>query len=222
MKRPFVSVRGHHSRQSGSMSSTRCQQTDFPWPAAFPPPPPQPGHCRPGVVRQLLRYYAAVRLLSAIAHRRIPHGFPMHSASEDAEGAEISRFPCEMFSRVHGVSDRAEFATASPKRPQRCGLRHPLTASAPRLAHGSRHGTLISRLNTRPARTPVNASPTASRLCTHDSGPPWLAKLSTYDSFIHDISPVLTGAPEAQRNAREFLYPACGPGVREEAPFALL
>ena len=30
-----------------------------------------------------------------------------------------------------------------------------------------------------------------------------MAKPSTYDSFIHDISPVLTGAPEAQRTQRE-------------------
>ncbi len=31
------------------------------------------------------------------------------------------------------------------------------------------------RLNTQPARTPVNASPTALRPPTHDSGPVWLA-----------------------------------------------
>ena len=36
----------------------------------------------------------------------------------------------------------------------------------------SRRGACITRLDTRPARTPVNASPTPSRACTHDSGPP--------------------------------------------------
>jgi len=28
----------------------------------------------------------------------------------------------------------------------------------------------------------------------HDSGPMWFAKPSSYDSFIHDTLPVLTGA----------------------------
>ncbi len=34
---------------------------------------------------------------------------------------------------------------------------------------------LLSRLNTRPARSPVNASPLPLRTTTHDSGPVWLA-----------------------------------------------
>src|SRR6266511_26858 len=45
-----------------------------------------------------------------------------------------------------------------------------------RLVGRRRHpGTVISRLNVRPTRTPVNASPTSSRTPTHDSGPPWIA-----------------------------------------------
>ena len=170
--RPVVSARGRLSRKPGSMSGTRCRQTDFPWPAAFPPPPPLPGHFRPGFVRRLLRYYAAVRLPSAMAHRRTPEGFPMRSAHTDAEDPGTSRFPREMCSRMLGVSDRAGSALASPKRQAWCGLRHISTASAPRTSHALRRGACISRLNTRPARTPVNASPTPSRMCTHDSGPP--------------------------------------------------
>jgi hypothetical protein len=76
----------------------------------------------------------------------------------------------------------------------RCGLRCESTTSAPRTARESPHGAWITRLNTRPARTPVNASSEPLRVRTHDSGPPWLAKPSAYDSFIHNISPVLTGA----------------------------
>ncbi len=52
----------------------------------------------------------------------------------------------------------------------------------------------ISRLHTRPARTPVNASPPPSQAEAHDSGPMWLATPSSYDSFIHTILPVLPGA----------------------------
>lgn len=53
---------------------------------------------------------------------------------------------------------------------------------------------IISRLNTRPARTPVNASPPPYGRPTHDSGPVWFATPSPYDSFIRYTSPVLTGA----------------------------
>ena len=169
--RPVVSARGRLSRKPGSMSGTRCRQTDFPWPAAFPPPPPLPGHCRPGFVRQLPRYYAAVRLPSAMAHRRTPEGFPMRSALDVAEDPGTSRFPREMYSRMLGVSDRAGSMLASPKRQARCGLRHISTASAPRTSRALRRGACISRLNTLPARTPVNASQPSSRTSAHDSGP---------------------------------------------------
>jgi len=46
-------------------------------------------------------------------------------------------------------------------------------------------GMVLSRLNTRPARTPVNASTTPLRASPHDSGPLWAANPLTYDSFIH-------------------------------------
>ena len=170
--RPVVSARGRLSREPGAVSGTRCRQTDFPWPAAFPPPPPRPGHCRPGFVRQLPRYYAAVRLLSAMAHRRTPVGFPMRSALNVAEDPETSRFPREMYPRMHGVSDCAGSVLASPMRQARCGLRHVSKTSAPRTTCASRRRACISQLNTRPAFSPVNASPTPSRACTHDSGPP--------------------------------------------------
>src|SRR6266566_3632201 len=52
----------------------------------------------------------------------------------------------------------------------------------------------LTRLNTRPARSPVNASTPPSRAAPHDSGPMWVASSHSYDSFIHYTSPVLTGA----------------------------
>ena len=156
------------------------------------------GSCTRSFVRQLLRYYAAVRLPTPVAHRRTPLGFTMRSAfvasQRDAEGRGISRFPSKVFPRVRGVCDRAGSGAASPMRQRRCGLRLISTASAPRTSRTKRCGACITRLNTRPARPPVNASPTPLRLLTHDSGPPWLAKPSTYDSFIHNTLPVLTGA----------------------------
>ena len=53
----------------------------------------------------------------------------------------------------------------------------------------------ISRLDTQPVRTPVNASPEALRLPAHDSGPVWIATPSPYDSFIHYIPSIFIGAP---------------------------
>jgi hypothetical protein len=51
-------------------------------------------------------------------------------------------------------------------------------------------GMVLSRLNTRPVRTPVNASTMPLRTSPHDSGPLWAANPLTYDSFIHYTSPV--------------------------------
>ncbi len=153
-----------------------------------------------GIVRRLLRYYAAVRLPVPLTHRRTPEGFTMCSAANASQRAAeergTSRFPCRTFPRVYGVSDRAGSSAASPSRHRRCDLRSILTTSAPRSSRALRHGVMITRLNGRPASTPVNASPTPSRLRAHDSGPPWLVGPSTYDSFIHNIPPVLTGAPK--------------------------
>src|SRR5207245_10230540 len=52
----------------------------------------------------------------------------------------------------------------------------------------------LTRLNTWPAHSLVNASTPPSRAAPHDSGPMWVATSHSYDSFIHYTSPVLTGA----------------------------
>jgi len=49
---------------------------------------------------------------------------------------------------------------------------------------GTPEWSKISRLDTRPAHSPVNASPLPSRATAHDSGPVWLAKPSPYETFI--------------------------------------
>ena len=169
---PVVSASGRWSREPGSMSGTRCEQTDFPWPAAFPPPPPQTCHCRLALVRRLRRYYAAVRLPGAMAHRRTPEGFPMRSALDVAEDSGTSRFPRKVLSRMHGVSDRTGSMNVSSLRRPWCDRRLTPTARAPRTSHALRRGASISRLDTRPARSPANASPTSLRMRAHDSGPP--------------------------------------------------
>ena len=144
-----------------------------------------------GFVRRLRRYYAAVRLPTSVHHRRVSLDFPMRSAfAIAADGRGTSRFPRRVFPYMRGVSDRAGFLGVLPER--RLGYCLPLcsTASASRRAHCLRNGAWISRLNTQPARAPVNASPSPLRAMTHDSGPVWEASPSPNGSFIHNTLPV--------------------------------
>ena len=152
-------------------------------------------HRFPGVVRGPLRYYRAVRLPKSVRHRRTSLDFPMHpEATAGRGGLGISRFPREVSRYVHGVSDRAGLWYTSRYRCTRWGLPLLLTASASR-------SECLSRLNTRPARSPVNASTPPLRVTPHDSRPMWVAASHSYDFFIHYTSPVLTGA-QGESNVR--------------------
>lgn len=146
----------------------------------------------PGLVRRLPRYYEAVRLPGVVRRRRLPWGFTIRSAvPSTADDAGTSRFPCELIPCVRGVSDRAGSGRASRYRHARCCLPLFSKASAPRSTRGFRPGALISRLNTQPARTPVNASvPSLRAVPPHDSGPVQFAIPSLLDSFIPFNSPV--------------------------------
>ena len=85
------------------------------------------------VVRQLLRYYGAVRLPVPVHHRMVSLDFPMRSGPHTLpNGGGISRFPCKVFPCMRRVFDRAGFATNSRCRWLRCGLPLTLRASAPR------------------------------------------------------------------------------------------
>src|SRR5882762_5243861 len=155
-------------------------------------------HRLPGVVRGLLRYYRAVRLPRSVRHRRTSLDFPMRPEATAARGGlGISRFPREVSAYVLGVSDRAGLWHTSRYRCTRWGLPLLLTASASRRKD-------LTRLNTRPARSPVNASTPPLRAAPHDSGPMWVATSHSYDFFIHYTSPVLTGAPGEHHEKRSF------------------
>jgi hypothetical protein len=87
-----------------------------------------------------------------------------------AEEVECFRLP---FSTLVPVIDR--------KRTEQ--KRVPPTASASR-------SKFLTRLNTRPATSPVNASTLLLRATPHDSGPLWVATSQAYDFRIHYTSPV--------------------------------
>src|SRR5215469_550958 len=145
----------------------------------------------PGLVRRLQRYYGTVRLPALVHRRRVSLDFPTRPAPPSGTGEHrTSRFSCEVFPYVHGVSDRAGPERISRYRCVRYCLPLLLTASASRR-------NILSWLNTRPARTSVNASTLPLREAPHDSRPSWVAGPLTCDSFIHNTSPVYPGAQGA-------------------------
>jgi hypothetical protein len=144
-----------------------------------------PFRCRlPGTVRGLRRYSRAVRLPRSVRHRGAFLDVPVRPGATAALGEPgISRFPFEILPYVHGVCDRAGLWHTSRYWCTRWGLPHLLTASASR-------SNCLTRLNTRPAHSLVNASTLPLRAAPHDSGLMWVATSHSYDSFIHYTSPV--------------------------------
>jgi len=136
------------------------------------PPPSLCGLRRPtlDVVRPLPRYYGAVRLPMPVYHWIVSLDFPMRPwYSSDKGGHRISRFPCKVFPPILEVSDRAGSPRASRYRRAGCCLPLPAKASTPWSI------SAISRLNTQPERTPVNASAMALLPPPHYSGPKCVA-----------------------------------------------
>src|SRR5262249_11373147 len=137
-----------------------------------------------GVVRRLRRYYGPVRLPLAVHRQRASVDFLTRPAVPSTTGDQgLSRFSREVCPSMLGVSDRAGLRRVLRWRRTGWSLPPSSTASASR-------SRLLSRLNTRPARSPVNASLPSSWATAHDSGPVWLAMPSPYDSFIRNTSPV--------------------------------
>jgi hypothetical protein len=138
----------------------------------------------PGLVRRLRRYYRSVRLPVFVHHRRASLDFPMRPQTYFVWGEPgISRFPGEVLWYVHGVCDRA--GSRHTLRYRRTGWSLPLspTASASR-------SEFLTRLNTRPAPSPVNASTSPLQVTPQDSGSVWVASSLPYDFCIHYTSPV--------------------------------
>ena len=150
-----------------------------------------------GFVRRLPWYYRAVRLPTRVHHRRMSFDFPMRPAALSTPGARgISRFPRKVFPYMHGVLDRAGSWRTSRWRCTRCCLPPTPTASASRSTCRLRGRACISRLDTRPARSSVNALPSSLQTLTHDSRPLWFVTPSTYETFTQYPLPVCrrTGA----------------------------
>jgi hypothetical protein len=108
-----------------------------------------------------------------------------------------SRFSRMKLPCMPGVIDRTE--------PDECS-HFAFAGVAFRTLEQRRHSDFrpLSRLNTQPACSPVNASRAALRLPAHDSGPDWLATPYPYDSCIRDLTPVYPGALQLQSKTVHF------------------
>ena len=156
-----------------------------------------------GFVRRLRRYCGAVRLPTSVRHRRASLDFPTRSAVlSPADRRGISRFPRKMVLCMLGVFDRAGARCTLRWRCTRCCLPLISRASAPWRACCFRSKVMISRLNTQPARSSVNASTPPFRVAPHDSRSLWFATPSTHETFTHTTLPVLP----AHRNLMKIVH----------------
>jgi hypothetical protein len=71
-------------------------------------------------VRRLRRYYAAVRLPTAVHHRRTSLDFTMRPKHARLGDCRISRFSRKLFPCLPGVSDRARYQRPLPTRSIGC------------------------------------------------------------------------------------------------------
>ena len=144
-----------------------------------------------GLVRGLHWYFGTVRLPELVHRRRASLDFPTRPAAPSVAGElSTSRFSCEVFPYVHGVSDRAGPGRISRYRCVRWCLPLLPTTSASR--------SEPSFAAQYPARTyPCQRFDAPLAGTPHDSGPLWVANPSAYDSFIHNTSPVYPGARRA-------------------------
>ena len=133
------------------------------------------------LVRQLRRYYTTVRLPMFVHYWMTSLDFPIHSSSTIAlEEHGISRFSRELLMYMLGVSDLARPSDPLPYRYLKCCLPHLLRASAPH--------SFLTRLNTQPIHTVINASPMNLRTSVHDSSTVWGASPSLSETFIRKLT----------------------------------
>jgi len=146
---------------SGSVSGACSRSWDSPQPDPFPPQPP-PGRISRPFVRLFPWYYGSVRLPTSVHRCRAPLGF---TARPGISGrAWDLPVPVQKASRrAQGLRPRG---AETPLALARCLVwpsEHVDAVGAPDL-------NLISRLNTWPAFSPVNASLRPLRASAHDSG----------------------------------------------------
>ena len=192
---PAVSAASHVAGSAGSVSGPWFVAANCPWPAPFPRPAPpavSPGDYGQAFliafVRRRPRYYGAVRLPASVHRRLAPLGFTARTLAGSSRGPEAGSPSFRPESLRTCMGSRTARGPAASRASDAVGIAFG-TRGRPRRPDS----TLLSRLNTQPARTPVNACNLPLRADRHDSGPARVATALPYGSFIH-CSPSFTGA----------------------------
>ena len=158
---------------SGSVSGRRASRQHSPSLRPFPPPPPQVSPC--SAASPVLRAY--------LTSHRVDGG---RTVSLPRPTRQIPRV---LMRPPSSCASSFPACSGSPTAQDRCmACDNAIHHVALRLSEQRRHpGQLISRLNGWPAGAPVNASPAASRLPTHDSG----IKMFRYSFLASDFHRLL-------------------------------
>jgi len=151
-----------------------------PRPLLLPSPPPH--HCRPLFDGFIARMAGSDFLGSCITG---------YGSSPSRHGPAVLRRPSPRSpgSRARSVPHMPGSPTAPSPPNTRVGV--PVMLPSTLLKPCRPSGQLISRLHGWPVRSPVNASPAASRIRAHDSGPLWFATPSVQWTYTIYSSPVL-------------------------------
>ena len=144
-------------------------------------------------VRELRRYYEAVRIPMTVHHRRASLDFTVRTPSAFAAVAThgTSRFSRRLIGCMLKVSDPAGSHSFSPLRNCGCCLPHISKVSAPRF-------NILSGLNTWPTSNPVNASSGPSQAHPHDSGSLSMASRLKVNRITNNQSAGLSRRTETQ------------------------
>ena len=136
---PFVSASGRLTHEPGSKSGARCQQTDFPWPAAFPPPPPRPGHADPALFGSFLGTTQQSDFSASwlIGVRPQASRCALHSMLQKTLRSPGSRARC-----VHACS--GSLTARGPRLPRQCGKHGVAFGMFPRPRHPVRPATAVA------------------------------------------------------------------------------
>ena len=185
--RLFVFGPAHGAGRSVSESRTWFALPNSPWPNPFPPPAPQ--GCLPPA---LCSWASPVLWVCPTSRRRSsrPFSFWILPADRAYMARPTTGSPGFRATCFHACM---RSATARGPCPSRDNDAHGIAFQIrERRRHLGRRN--ISRLNTQPARSPVNACPAASRRPSHDSGPVWFAIPSLQETFTPYTLPALPGA----------------------------
>src|SRR5438552_12106510 len=197
----------HTAQRTGRVNSGTESGTRFAArvPLGSPPSLPHIRHRFHGLVRQVRRYYGAIRLPTFVHPRITASALPGRPAQRST-GRAIVGSPGSRawrFRTCHGSQTAQGPPTPRDNAAGGVAFRPLNNVGTP---NSGFRGSIA-----RPARAPVNASPRPHGTSTHDSGSLWVANPSTQSSFHSSSKPVYPGAFSKPPRGVPWRAPATAP-----------